>query len=78
MTKEPIKADTEQLDDSDLYELYELIRHTLQTRVRLSENLQLPDLASSDLCGIWQDNRAAEEIIEHILAARTKSRKFVL
>ena len=77
-TKERIKAEIEQLDDSDLQEVYELIRHILQSRVQVSENRQSPQPTSSGLCGIWQDERSAEAIIEDILNARTESREIAL
>ena len=72
-TKERIKAEIEQLDDSDLQEVYELIRHILQSRVQVSEHP-----TSSGLCGIWQDERSAEAIVEDILNARTESREIAL
>ena len=77
-TKERIKAAIEQLDDSDLQELYELIRQILQSRVQVSDNRQSPHPTSSGLCGIWQDERSAEAIIEDILNARTESREIAL
>ena len=72
-TKERIKAAIEQLDDSDLQEVYELIRHILQSRAQVSEHP-----TRSGLCGLWQDERSAEAIVKDILNARTESREIAL
>ena len=77
-TKERLKAEIDNLDDADIDELYEVIKRFLQTKAQNSDETPDASTTTSGLCGIWQDDRTAEEIIEDIISARSPGRDVVL
>ncbi len=76
MTKELIKAEIDNVNEADLDELYKVIKYFMQAK-EYTKN-EIAKTVASGLCGIWQDDRTAEEIIEDIVASRSQSRDVAL
>ena len=77
-TKERLKAEIDNLDEADIDELYEVIKHFLQTKTHHRDEAHQARTTTSGLCGIWQDDRTAEEIIDDIISARSPGRDLKL
>ena len=77
-TKERLKAEIDNLDDADIDELYAVVKRFLQTKAQNSDEPHDASARTSGLCGIWQDDRTAEEIIDDIISARSPGRDVVL
>ena len=73
-TKERLKAEIDNLDEADIDELYEVIKHFLQAKTHHRDEAHQATTTASGLCGIWQDDRTAEEIIDDIVGARSPGR----
>ena len=77
-TKERLKAEIDNLDEANIDELYEVVKRFLQTKAQNPDETHEVSTTASGLCGIWQDDRTAEEIIEDIISARSPGRDVVL
>jgi hypothetical protein len=77
-TKEQLKAEIDDLDEADIDELYEVVQRFLQTKTHKPDRTHKGSATTSGLCGIWQDDRTAEEIIEDIISARSPGRDVLL
>jgi len=77
-TKELLKAEIDNIDDADLDELYAVVKRFQQVKAQVKIATDPAEPIASGLCGIWQDERTAEEIIEDIISARSQSRDVVL
>lgn len=73
-TKERLKAEIDNLNEADIDELYEVVKQFMQTKIRYQDETHRAKTTTSGLCGIWQDNRTAEEIINDIVSARSSGR----
>jgi hypothetical protein len=77
-TKERLKAEIDNLDEADIDELYEVVKHFLQTKAHHQDETHQARTTTSGLCGIWQDDRTAEEIIDDMISARSPGRDLKL
>ena len=73
-TKDSIKAEIDNIDEADLDELYEVVKQFLQAKAQITNKTERGETRASGLCGIWQDDRTAEAIIEEIVTARSQGR----
>ena len=73
-TKERLKAEIDNLDEADIDELYEVIKHFLRAKTQHRDEAHPARTTTSGLCGIWQNDRTAEEIIDDIISARSSGR----
>jgi hypothetical protein len=77
-TKELIRAEINKIDETDLEELYKLIQLFVNTKEQVADLSEKTTLTESGLCGIWQDDRSAEEIVEDIVGSRSQGRDLEL
>ncbi|MEE4379055.1 MAG: hypothetical protein V2J55_16310 [Candidatus Competibacteraceae bacterium] len=77
-TKERLKAEIDNLDEAETNELYQVVKRFLQAKAHRLDEIHEASTTTSGLCGIWQDDRTAEEIIADIISARSPGRDVVL
>jgi hypothetical protein len=65
-TKELIRAEINKIDETDLEERYKLIQRFVNSKEQVKDISEKSVLTESGLCGIWQDDRSAEEIVKEI------------
>ena len=70
-TKELIKIELDSLDDTALQSVYAFIK---QLEKAANHTAQTSNSGPSGLCGIWSDDRSAEEVIADIADARSRGR----
>jgi len=77
-TKERLKAEIDNLDEADIDELYQVVKRLMQAKAQNPDEPHEASTTVSGLCGVWQDDRTAEEIIDDIISARSPGRDVVL